>query len=102
MVCLVKMPLYCSTCRRVRIEKIIDIYYRACCDCKPLRMRSMKASKDAYDSMFEPGTKLSAEGGQVELVKVHTASRLYPTVHFGSYLQTNDDDLCYIDVVLDV
>ena len=63
---------------------------------------SMKASKDAYDSMFEPGTKLSAEGGQVELVKVHTASRLYPTVHFGSYIQTNDEDMCYIDVVLDV
>lgn len=63
---------------------------------------SLKASKNAYDSIFEPGTRLSADSGQVELVKVHTASRLYPTVHFGSYIQTGDENMCYIDVVMSV
>ena len=32
---------------------------------------SLRTSKDAYDSVFEPGTKLSVDGGQIELVKVH-------------------------------
>lgn len=75
----------------------ISILILSLCGCGSLR-----ASKNAYDSVFEPGTKLSVDGGQIELVKVHTASRLYPTVHFGSYIQTNDEDMCYIDVVMNV
>ncbi len=63
---------------------------------------SLKVSKDEYNSIFEPGAKLSVEGGQAELVKVYTASRLYPAVHFGSYIQPGDEKMCYIDVVLRV
>ena len=63
---------------------------------------SLRTSKDAYDSMFEPGVKLDVEGGQAELVKVHTASKLYPSVHFGSYIEPNDEEMCYIDVVVSV
>ncbi len=63
---------------------------------------SLTASKDVYDTTFEPGAQLAVDGGQAEFVKVHTATRLYPTVHFGSYIEATGDDTCYIDVVFEL
>ena len=63
---------------------------------------SLTASKDVYDTTFEPGAQLAVDGGQAEFVKVHTATRLYPTVHFGSYIEATSDDTCYIDVIFEL
>ncbi|MBQ7900411.1 MAG: hypothetical protein IJ365_00420, partial [Clostridia bacterium] len=68
--------------------------------CSGCGLSTFSSSENIQGSTFEPGAQLSVQGGgTVKFLKVHTARRLYPSLHFGSYLQCSSEEMSYIDIV---